>query len=122
MLLRLRRFVAVAETPRGYWVVKAWDANYYAHSDKSRQKRMRRFVLKDSRKRYCYPTRAQAMESYLQRKRRHIQNLEFTLEVARLAQSVAMRLSESPEKVEQCASDRDIRCGHTDGTRRIVWE
>lgn len=57
----LQEFQVVRETPKCV-VFKTWDRE--------------RFVLKDpAGRRYCYPTRELALESYLIRKRRQIQIL-----------------------------------------------
>ena len=55
-----RTFLVEKETPKGYWI------SDYAG---------RRFVLKESRKRYAYPTLKEALESFMIRKLRQFQIL-----------------------------------------------
>lgn len=73
-------------TPRGYWVVPdgCWHHIEYGWlvfgKDWPYDKR---FILDGSRRRWAYPTREQAAESFLIRKQRQIGHLERQLESAR---------------------------------------
>lgn len=57
----LRKFKAIKETPRGYWILEG-----------SKKK----FILKESRKRYCYPTKEEAWGNFVARKRKQLEILE----------------------------------------------
>ena len=62
--IRLEVFYTVKETPKGYWVI----SSYIPDSKK-------RWVSKTSTKRYCYPTKEEAFNSYKIRKNRHLQHI-----------------------------------------------
>jgi hypothetical protein len=62
--LLFRAFRVIKHTPRGVWL------DVYG---------MKRFVLKDSLKRYAYPTKAEAAMSYRKRKERQIKLLKAQL-------------------------------------------
>lgn len=63
--LYLREFETVKETTCGYWV-KEYLYGYIGEDEKSR------FVLKSGKKRLCYPTKEEALKSYMKRKERQI--------------------------------------------------
>ena len=65
----------VAETPMGYWISGIW-----VHP--------RKWVAKAGKKRYVYPTVAEAVQSFKARKARQIAILAARLEEARAAQAV----------------------------------
>lgn len=63
--LVLERFMVLKRTPKGAWISRWPWRSYWPQDGK-------RFVLATGRKRYAMPTEAEALESYIQRKRRHI--------------------------------------------------
>lgn len=73
-----REFVVIKETPKGFWFLPEWIANVMPGEY---QKKHRRWVSKDARKRYCYPTKAEAWASYLHRKQYHLSRLRQQLEL-----------------------------------------
>lgn len=62
------QYPVVRETPCGVWLQDGF---------------RRRWVSKTARKRFAYPTREEARESYRIRKRRHVEHLETQLRRAR---------------------------------------
>src|ERR1017187_10942745 len=64
----------VKETPKGYWIAEQWDS----------QATYKKFVLKDGRKRFAYPTREQAFDAYLKRKEKQVTILTHQLDKARM--------------------------------------
>jgi len=70
--LKALEYKVVKETQCGYWIVPC----KYAY-DKPK------FVLKVARKRYAYPTKELALESYIKRKKHQIAILESQLYLAR---------------------------------------
>lgn len=77
----LTTFDVLQETPRGYWVIESYQAMWPAEI----QEKKRRWVSKDSRKRYCYPSKEQAWESFKIRCQWRVTHLERQLEVAKAA-------------------------------------
>ena len=88
----------VKETPRGYWIVfegchgLAWDKNgkinyKYCH-----------WTSKYGKKRFAYPDRNQAFESFLARKKRQIQILQSQLEFTELALQKAENLKNKEQE------------------------
>jgi len=58
-------FFLVKETPKGYWIQK-----------KSPFMTKKRWIPKESRVRYAYPTKAEALEYFIKRKERYLSILE----------------------------------------------
>jgi hypothetical protein len=91
----------VRETPCGYWISPRRHYNeadedkwFFYYGDR------KRWVSKTTRKRYAYPTKAEAMANFKARKRRQIDILEYRLNRAKKAlQSVC----EGPEELKQMA-------------------
>jgi hypothetical protein len=65
--LQMRHFFVKKHTPKGVWLAYSPDGAPF------------RFVLKDSRKRFACPTKKEALESYLARKRAQIRIYEARL-------------------------------------------
>lgn len=77
-----RVFYLVRKTPKGYWI--SADRNYKEGSIGFKWHR-KRWVSKTTRKRYAYPTKEQAMEGFVARKRRQVTILTAQLERAKVA-------------------------------------
>lgn len=77
----LDRFIPIAKTKCGYWIIPE-DKEYLLSmtNTEKRIKELRRWISKDSRKRYAYPTRELALDSYYQRKLHHIAILRSQVE------------------------------------------
>lgn len=96
MLLICDEYRSLKETPGGWWVnrikgpyptpeiIAHWLANKRMYSV--------RFVLSGAGKRFCYPTKAAALDSYRIRKARQIQHAQNTLAQAKLGLATAQRL------------------------------
>jgi predicted transcriptional regulator len=56
-------FYIVKRTSKGVWIAPTWDA----------EGRFKKFVLEGRGKRFAYPTRQEARESFIRRKKREIQ-------------------------------------------------
>lgn len=61
--MRLDRYMVLKHTPKGVWISKHPWGYWCPHEGK-------RFVLKDSHKKFACATEADALESFIQRKRR----------------------------------------------------
>lgn len=111
--LYCERFVVLKETPRGYWVCKEEWLTFADRHGGGLHKRHKRFVLKDSLKRHCYPDKMQAYEAYRIRKARHIEHLKNAL--AKVEQAIACDYRETEDgrrlihKANNC--DNRIPCG-----------
>ena len=60
-------FLAVKETQKGYWVIPEHH-QYWLPFEELRKRKVAKWVSKDSRKRMCYPTIKEALNSYRIRK------------------------------------------------------
>jgi hypothetical protein len=95
--IHLRTFYLIRETPCGHWISGSRNYNErnilyeWAHGRK-------RWVSKTSRKRFAYPTKAEAMTNFKARKRRQIDILEYRANRAKLALSAACEGSEELKK------------------------
>ena len=78
--VELREFKFVKETPKGYWITYTWDAPNNQH---------KRWVSKDGKNRFAYPTKEDALYNYKCRKDRQITILSGRLSDARWARSLA---------------------------------
>ena len=83
-------FSLVSEIPKGYWIgnLKVGPFLHYSYLSKPK------WVSATSRKRFAYPTKKLALESYLMRKNRHISILKSQLERAEAGRSRAAILIE----------------------------
>jgi hypothetical protein len=77
-----RIFYMVRETPAGYWIAE-WGIG-------------EKWVSKDAKKRYAYPNRALAFESYIKRKEKQVKILTAQLATARQRLFVAQRGAPDP--------------------------
>ena len=64
---QIREYEVLKHTPKGVWLHCPFEDNGVHGS--------RKFVRRDSRKRWACPTKAEALESFLQRKRRRVEIL-----------------------------------------------
>lgn len=84
--IHLSTFYLVRETPCGHWISSSRhysersEGEWFFNIDERK-----RWVSKTSRKRFAYPTKKQAMESFRARKRRQIDILEHRLKHAKQA-------------------------------------
>lgn len=106
-------FVCIAETPRGYWVV----AEHFASFSAEYQKRHRRFVLKDSYRRHCYPDKNEALKSYLKRKKMQLQHITHQKQV------IEQLLPSITDMVEKGVTpDNYFNCGRPACFDNYTWD
>jgi hypothetical protein len=74
-----RKFKLLKETPCGYWILPDWGYNYPESEE------FKRWVSKVSKKRFAYPTKEEALVSYMARKKRQIEILKSQLKRAEIA-------------------------------------
>lgn len=74
-------FKVVKETPQGYWVVGPF-APTWLTPDELRRRKFAKWVSKTTRRRLCYPTLDQAIDSYRHRKTSQVGRLKSQLEQA----------------------------------------
>lgn len=79
----LEQFILIKETPQGYWITDEWD---HTHEFK-------RWVSKHGRKRYAYPSKKEALESFLARKKRQIEILKAQLHGAEVALEIGKEIN-----------------------------
>ena len=82
--VKVRHFRVIKETPCGAWVSEYW-GGAFGLSDK------KRFVLNGPGRRLCYPDLGQARQSYLCRKRKHLDHLEHNMARAKAGQAEASK-------------------------------
>lgn len=81
--VKVSRFYPVRETPCFYIVIDEFEKHIQSVT-KGRKPRTRR-VSKDSLRRYCYPSKAEALRSYKKRKETQIRHCEYSLAIAKQA-------------------------------------
>lgn len=97
-------FKVIKETPRGYWVLPTWEFDIITVCPEAVGRK--RFVLKDSWRRYCYPSRAEALRSFRIRKSHHLQRLNYQLALAQVAHDRALTITD-----EELETGTSIYCG-----------
>ena len=65
------------ETPKGYWIIPTYDAAEDAYR--------KRWIPKESLRRFAYPTKAEALYSFKMRKKCQIELLTSQLKFAKIA-------------------------------------
>ena len=85
-VISMQRFLPVKETEKGYWVIEDsnWIRTLSFEEIKERGYHLR-WVHKESRKRYCYPSIEEALNSFYIRKQHHVKILREKLGAATLA-------------------------------------
>lgn len=86
-LVNVRHFRVVKETPCGAWVSEAWDDGDFGLIGNGKK----RFILNGPGRRFCYPDLGQARQSYLCRKRKHLEHLERSMARAKAGQAEASK-------------------------------
>lgn len=77
-VIQCQHFYVIKRTPKGVWV--GWP-------------QWKRFVLNDARKRFALPTKAEALQSYIARKRRQTRILASQYARARKALAMAREMT-----------------------------
>lgn len=92
---RLIEFDVLRETEKGYWFVESWLNNKAFETMAEKKKR---WVSKDSRKRYCYPEKSKAWDSYIIRKYKQLGHLERQYEWAKKRVQYIENNPETPDE------------------------
>ena len=100
--INLRTFKMIKETPKGYWIAHHWDVE-------GMDSKLKRWVSKDSRKRFAYPDKKLAMMNYIRRTEKYISILKTKLEDARSGLKLAM------EKVNGRQGKSTKECSRNNG-------
>jgi hypothetical protein len=79
MSVNLAKFKAVRETPCGYWILKF---------------NKEKWIPKNSRKRFCYPTKEEAWHNFKCRKKKQLQILEARVESVKSAIQLIKEIEE----------------------------
>lgn len=97
----LERYIPIAETPKGYWVV--WEHEQIAARDKRYAKQVRRWVPKDC-PRFCSPNIPSAQYSFERRKAVQLRKLQWQIEQCKQAIQGLKELGDSdfPSKGLDC--------------------
>ena len=87
--IRVTKFYPSRETKHCYFVVDEWNKYLIDMISKGggreMLKKVERRVLKNSVRRYCYPTKSEALNSFKMRKISQIKHAEFSLSKAKIA-------------------------------------
>lgn len=113
-----RSFVAIKETAQGYWVVPSAYESY----PEWLQKEKKRFVLKHSERRYCYPEISKALHSLKIRKRRQVDHARTALETAEVAVAGVEKLMSDESLLKTVVAGNYFSCGGEDIASRFIWE
>jgi hypothetical protein len=105
------RWTVVKETEAGYWIVPEYMATWPGAHNKHNQK----FVLKQSRRRYAYPDRQEAWNSFCIRRRLYQRRLELRAKANEvLVGMLPYTVPERPVPLERgifalCSADEVVR-------------
>jgi hypothetical protein len=78
--LESEEWFLVKETPKGYWITDKYGI-------------FKKWISKTSRKRYAYPTKEEALKSYMIRKKIHIEILQKKLDIAKRGLELAKNIT-----------------------------
>jgi len=84
------------ETPMGYWINK-WSGSYWREITKEDMK----WVSKDGKKRFAYPTKEEAIQSFIFRKKRQIKILSYQLSKAKNHLHIAEKEIKNVESIDR---------------------
>lgn len=104
--LYVRKYVAIRETPCTYLVMAEHDHHYAGVLGKEWTAKHTKRVSKTSRKRLCYPTLAEALESFKRRKQRQLSHLEYR---TCLAKQALQAMESGAVTADNCAG---FNCGY----------
>ena len=82
----LSEYSVIKETPCGYWIPR-YSTSYYRDDEK-------RWVSNCTRKRFAYPTKEEALKSFVARKNRQVKILTAQLDTAKRLRHEARRMVE----------------------------
>lgn len=82
--IKITKYYPVRETKCCYFVIDEW-AKHLIKIGGDRLKSRQRRVLKNSLRRYCYPTKDEALHSFKMRKEAQVRHCEFSLAKAKQA-------------------------------------
>ena len=123
--VQCERFVVVGETECCWYVIRA-DLAHLGGIDWSTasewRKKLRKRVLKASSasvRRYCYPSKAHALESFKQRQKWRISHANRNLAIAELALSV---VTPALENLATADPQDTYSAGENDYTRSLCWD
>ena len=119
--VRCERFVVIGETECCYYVISEKMAHLAANTDWSTaspwRKKQRKRVLKSSYRRYCYPSKTEALASFRSRQKWRIAHASKNLAIAELSLSVIEPVLE--QKIEP---EEKYNAGQNEYTRSLSWE
>jgi hypothetical protein len=81
--LELSKYDLVEETPKGYWIGFA--------------KMKMKWIPKESKKRYAYPTKEEALNNFVKRTTKRIKILEWQLSCCKTSLNMAIENQKKPE-------------------------
>jgi len=113
--VKVSKFYPIRETTCFYIVIDELERQMQKIT-KERKPRTRR-VSKNGLRRYCYPTKQEAINSYKARKRSQIRHCELALETAKQAIKGLETPSETPGYIQDC-----IKVGRPDYFDNLVFE
>ena len=114
--VRVKKFYPIRETPCFYMVIDEFE-NHMASVTTGRKLRTKR-VSKDGVRRYCYPTKEQALHSYKKRKLSQIGHAE--LAIAKATQAIKA-LDENKSILENQGFDI-LKCGRPDYWDNLTFD
>lgn len=116
------RFVVIGETERCWYVLPESRAYMLGQSwAAERVKKLRKRVLKSSHgRRYCYPDKARALDSFARRQRFRLSHVKRSMSIAELAGKEAERLLDAKQLPDE-NSWYGHPCGHASYTASLTW-
>jgi len=86
--IRIEEFILHKKTPKGYWIIPSWMKD---RSDASEAK-YATWILKSSKKRFAYPTKQEALTSFIRRKTQQIRYCKRDINSATAALRIAEKI------------------------------
>lgn len=90
--VQLLEYVLESETPKGYWIRPLLGGMYFST--------WRKWISKTSRKRFAYPTKEEALNSFIIRKEKQVRYCKNDLYYAEETLKIAKKLKENGQFTE----------------------
>lgn len=90
-ILEYTEYSLLKETPNGYWIVPG-DSEYYLERSIVIANSVKKWIPKQSKKRFAYPTKKEALDNFIYRTKKRIDFLATDLQAYQRALNVASNL------------------------------
>lgn len=117
VVIRIRQFTPIKETPEGYWVVGQYAPGWLSFSELRKQKWLK-WISKTSIKRHCYPELSDAMRSF--KRRKEIQASKLSVQLEQTEKAIAE--FDNYKAADVCELKRGVKVGKIPSLANLIWD